>query len=118
MSSVVSYYKQFTIEEKFGFNKMTKRLFIEDTIKEFLITLVAMSILGLLLNGIINYFKERFLLYTWVLLTLFVLTFLFIFPTFIMPLFNKFENLDLDDPKEKEIHEKIEQLVRDLKFPL
>lgn len=33
-----SYYSTFVIEEKFGFNKMTKKLFFSDTIKSFVLS--------------------------------------------------------------------------------
>jgi STE24 endopeptidase len=36
----ISYYHTFVIEEKFGFNKMTKKLFFIDTIKSFLLSLI------------------------------------------------------------------------------
>jgi STE24 endopeptidase len=36
----LSYYSTFVIEEKFGFNKMTKKLFVLDTIKGLLLSLI------------------------------------------------------------------------------
>ena len=52
----------------------------------------------------------------------FVIAFLFIFvmiyPNLIMPLFNKFENLDENNATEKEILLKIEQMSKKMNFPL
>jgi STE24 endopeptidase len=35
-----AYYENFVIEEKFGFNKMTKKLFVIDTIKSIFLTMI------------------------------------------------------------------------------
>lgn len=94
-----SYYKQFVIEEKFGFNKMTPGLFISDLIKN---TIVGMLI-GLPLLWIVLLVMESsgslWWLYTWVIWSAFQLLMMVLYPTVIAPLFNKFSPLEDDDLK-------------------
>ncbi len=88
-----SYYFQFVIEEKFGFNKMDKKTFILDTIKS--------SILGLvfgipLLAGLL-WFIDNFADNWWIFGAALILGFqLFtaaIYPVVLAPIFNKFTPL-------------------------
>lgn len=64
-----SYYATFVIEEKFGFNKTTKKLFIADNIKQTLISLA----LGLPLIGLIAWIYQElnslFWLVGWLLIS-------------------------------------------------
>ena len=88
------YYKQFVLEAKFGFNKMSVRLFITDMIKGIGLGLV----LGLPLIWVILSLMEKsgalWWLYAWLVWSGFQLLMLVLFPTFIAPLFNKFVPLD------------------------
>ena len=89
-----SLFSTFVIEARFGFNKMTWKLYLLDTIKGILIG----SILGLpLLLGVL-WLMERmgsnWWLYVWAVWVTFSLLLLFIYPTFIAPLFNKFQPLE------------------------
>jgi STE24 endopeptidase len=83
-------YRTFIIEAKFGFNKMTFSLYLIDALKGMLIG----AVLGLpLLFGVL-WLMERmgdlWWLYVWSVWVSFNLLLLFIYPTFIAPLFNKF----------------------------
>jgi STE24 endopeptidase len=83
-------YRTFIIEAKFGFNKMTFSLYLIDALKGMLIG----AVLGLpLLLGVL-WLMERmgdlWWLYVWGVWVSFNLLLLFIYPTFIAPLFNKF----------------------------
>lgn len=87
------YYKTFVIDERFGFNKMTPRMFFTDLVKH--------SLVGLLLGAPIL-FAALYLMqsagdywwaYLWVVWSVFNLLMLAIYPTFIAPLFNKFSPL-------------------------
>ncbi len=86
-------YSTFVIEAKFGFNKMTLRLYLIDTLKGMLVGMA----LGLpLLFGVLWLMErmgENWWLYVWGVWVLFNLLILFIYPTFIAPLFNKFTPL-------------------------
>ena len=100
------YYKTFTIDERFGFNKMTKSLFFNDLIKH--------SVVGLAL-GLPILFAALWLMqgagqywwfYLWVVWSIFNLIMLAVYPTFIAPLFNKFTPL-----KDENLKSRIEALL-------
>jgi len=83
-------YHTFVIEARFGFNKTTFTLYLLDALKGMLIG----AILGLpLLFGVL-WLMERmgsyWWLYVWLVWMAFNLLILFIYPSFIAPLFNKF----------------------------
>jgi STE24 endopeptidase len=84
-----SYYKTFVIEEKFGFNKTTKKLFFMDKLKGWLLLLF----LGVPLLYAITwlYLKSGslFWIYTWILLSIFSLFLNLFYSSIIVPLFNK-----------------------------
>lgn len=85
-----SYYKQFVIEEKFGFNKMTLTLFISDAIKNSIVgIIIGLPLLWIILlvmhsSGALWWF------YTWVIWSGFQILMMVLYPTVIAPLFNKF----------------------------
>lgn len=87
------YYKTFVIDAHFGFNKMTRGMFIADMVKQ--------GILGIVLGAPILFAAlwlmegagEYWWLYLWVVWSVFNLLVLAIYPTFIAPLFNKFTPL-------------------------
>lgn len=83
------YYSTFVIEEKFGFNKMTKKLFFSDTIKGlFLSALIGWPLLALIV-WIYSIFGGNFWLYAWGIATGFSLFFMMFYSSLIVPLFNK-----------------------------
>jgi len=83
-------YQTFVIEARFGFNKMTFMLYLKDALKGLLIG----AALGLPLLFCVLWLMERmgsyWWLYVWLVWVLFSLLILFIYPSFIAPLFNKF----------------------------
>ena len=88
-----SLYRTFVIEARFGFNKMTLALYLKDALKGLLLG----AILGLpLLSGVLwlmSAMGSYWWLYVWLAWMVFNLLILFIYPTFIAPLFNKFTPL-------------------------
>jgi STE24 endopeptidase len=103
----VSYYRTFVIENKFGFNKMSPRMFFLDLIKRTILG----GLLGVpLLLGILWLMQKMgpsWWFYAWLAWMGFNLVVLAIFPTWIAPLFNKFTPLE-DAP----LKARIEQLMR------
>ena len=85
-----SIYRTFVIEARFGFNKMTFKLYLLDALKGILIG----AVLGLpLLFGVLwlmGRMGAYWWLYVWMVWVVFNLLILFIYPSFIAPLFNKF----------------------------
>ena len=94
ISTPFSYYKTFVIEERFGFNKSTKKLFIIDKIKG----LVMMAIIGGGLLALIVWFYQAtgtcFWLYAWGLITIFTVFMNMFYARLIVPLFNKQKPLE------------------------
>jgi STE24 endopeptidase len=88
-----SLYRTFSIEARFGFNKMTLKLYLIDALKSLLLG----AVLGLpLLAGVLwlmSAMGAYWWLYVWLAWMAFNLLVLFIYPTFIAPLFNKFTPL-------------------------
>lgn len=84
-----SYYGTFVIEEKFGFNKMTKKLFFTDTVKWlFLSALIGWPLLALIV-WIYSIVWNNFWIYAWAIATGFSLFFMMFYSSLIVPLFNK-----------------------------
>lgn len=87
------YYKTFTVDEAFGFNKMTRPMFFSDMLKH--------TIVGVLLGAPILFAALWLMqgagtywwLYLWVIWSVFNLLMLAVYPTFIAPFFNKFSPL-------------------------
>ncbi len=108
-----SVYRQFKLEAKFGFNRMTPKLFISDSLKGILIG----AVLGLpLLAAVLWLMAEAgtfWWLWAWGLWSVFNLLVLFIFPTWIAPLFNKFTPLE-----DQALAQKIQALAQRCGFSL
>ncbi len=87
-------YRQFFLEERFGFNRMTPGLFVSDMLKGVLVG----ALLGIPLVAAVLWIMAETGPYWWVwawgLWAGFNLLVLLIFPTWIAPLFNKFTPLD------------------------
>ena len=90
----LSLYKQFVIEAKYGFNRMTIKLFIVDLIKQTALGVVIGTPLLLAVLWLMAQMGNLWWLYVWLFWCAFNLLMLFIYPTWIAPLFNKFSPLD------------------------
>lgn len=96
-----SYYQTFVIEEKFGFNKTTKKTFVLDKLKGLLMTAI---IGGAILALIIWFYQltgKDFWLYAWGLIAVFSLFMNMFYAKLIVPLFNKQAPLANGDLREK-----------------
>jgi STE24 endopeptidase len=106
-------YNTFVLEEKFGFNKQTPKLFVVDMIKT---NLLAFVLTPPILSGflaIIQKTGSQFFYYLWMFgagLQVFMIT---IYPIAILPLFNKLSPLE-----EGKLKTDVEDLAKKLKFPL
>ena len=89
-----SLYKTFRLEERFGFNKMTAKLWLADLLKSTLVgAVVGLPIVALIL-WLMSSAGSLWWLWTWMVWMGFNLLVLVFFPTVIAPLFNKFKPLD------------------------
>jgi STE24 endopeptidase len=92
----LDYYKQFVLEQKFGFNKMSKSLFFGDMLKSSLLgALIGLPLIWVMLT-LMDTSGALWWLYAWVVWSGFQITMMVVFPTWIAPLFNKFTPLDDD----------------------
>ncbi|MBI4207180.1 MAG: M48 family metallopeptidase [Betaproteobacteria bacterium] len=99
-------YRTFRIEERFGFNRMTPRLFFLDLAKSVLIA----AAFGIPLAACVLWLMERmgpyWWLYAWLVWIGFNLFMLAIYPTWIAPLFNRFSPM-----QDAELKERVERLL-------
>jgi STE24 endopeptidase len=108
-----SIYSTFVIEEKFGFNKTTVKTFILDRLKGLLLSLLLGAPILALILWLLGELGQYAWLYAWGAVTLFTLIMQYIYPVFIMPLFNKFSPLE-----EGELRTKIFDYAKSVKYPL
>ncbi len=87
------YYKSFVIDQLFGFNKMTPRMFFTDLIKHCIVGLVLGAPILFVALWLMQSASDYWWLYLWVVWSVFNLLILAIYPTFIAPMFNKFSPL-------------------------
>ena len=99
-------YRTFVIEARFGFNRITPRLFLADLAKQALLAAGLGIPLLLLVLWLMQAMGEAWWLYVWIAWMGFNLLVLLIFPTFIAPLFNRFT--PLEDPS---LAKRIESLL-------
>lgn len=105
------YYRQFVLEEKFGFNKMTPSLFVGDIVKSAILgIIIGLPVVWVLLT-VMGKAGTWWWLYAWILWTIFQYLMLFLYPAFIAPLFNKFTPLE-----DESLRTGIEDLMRRVGF--
>ena len=108
-----SYYSTFVIEEKFGFNKTTKKLFVVDSIKQALLSIALGLPVIYLIAWIYQSLESKFWLVGWLAVSAISL-FMFIFGTRIfLPMFNKLKPLP-----EGELRSEVEAYCQSQGFPL
>jgi STE24 endopeptidase len=105
------YYKSFVVDARFGFNKMTPKIFFIDLVKGNILFLVIgvpllLAALWLMKSAGVNWW-----LYLWLLLVGFSIFMQAIAPTFIAPLFNKFTPL-----ADESLKSRIENLLKKCGF--
>jgi len=87
-------YRTFVIEERFGFNRTTPRLFITDNIKQTVLLMALGAPVIFLVLWLMNHAGARWWLYVWIVWMAFSLLLAWAYPALIAPWFNKFVPLD------------------------
>jgi STE24 endopeptidase len=100
-------YATFRIEQRFGFNRMTWRLYLADMLKGIAVAVVLGLPLAALILWIMGATGGLWWLWAWGVWTGFQLLMLLLYPTVIAPLFNKFEPL----PDER-LRERVQSLMQ------
>lgn len=112
LSAPFDLYQTFILEEKFGFNRTTFATWILDRVKGAVLgALIGLPLLAALL-WIFQYVPLAWV-WGWLLVTAFSLGLTYVAPTWIMPLFNKFEPLE-----EGELKQEIHAMAEKCEFPL
>ncbi len=113
ISTPFSYYKTFVIEEQFGFNKTTRKLFVIDKIKGWLMTIIIGGGILALIIWFYEFTGQYFWLYAWGLVTLFIVFMNMFYSKLIVPLFNRQVPL-----KNGELRDKISAYAKTVGFKL
>lgn len=108
-----SIWRKFVLEERFGFNRVTPQLFVADTLKTLFVLLLFGTPLAAAVLWIMGNTGNNWVWLAWVTWIVFKLLILWLFPTFIAPLFNKFTPLEQPDMRER-----IENLAKRCDFSL
>jgi STE24 endopeptidase len=101
------YYRQFVVEQRFGFNRMSKGIFFLDRLKGVLLGAAFGLPLLFVVLWLMNQAGNLWWLWTWVVWVAFQMLVLVLYPSFIAPLFNKFEPL-----KDEALKNRIEALMQ------
>ncbi len=112
LSIPLGLYSTFVIEEKHGFNRQTLKGFFADVLKG---ALLGSLLGGLLISGLIwvmDRLGDGWWIWAWALVSFFSIFLAWVFPSFLAPLFNKFQPLP-----EGELKEKIQALAARVDFP-
>ena len=96
-----SLYQQFVIEARYGFNRMTLGLFFADLIKHSLVGIVIGAPVIAAVLWLMGAMGNYWWLYVWLFWCGFNLLILFVYPTWIAPLFNKFSPLEDGEMKSR-----------------
>lgn len=97
----LEYYRQFGLEERFGFNKATVKLWITDKCKGLIISLVIGVPLISLIIFLIHQLGNYWWIWAFVTLFLFQLVMMVLYPMLILPWFNKLTPLPDDDLRQR-----------------
>ena len=94
-------YSQFVIEQEYGFNNSTIKLWIADKFKSLLVGLVLGAPILTLLLWFSESFKQTWWIWGFIAVAIFQILMIIVYPRFIIPLFNKLEDLPDGELKER-----------------
>ena len=107
-----SFYSNFVIESRYEFNISTKLFFFKDNLISLLLTLIVVSLLSLVFFYIVSFQNLWWLLMSLAMFLVIIIS-MFIYPTYISPIFNKFKKL-----KNVKIKEEIKDLSERTDFSI
>lgn len=106
-------FDEFYIEKKFGFSKMTAKLWILDQIKSFVVSMILIAVLLLAMIFVMQVFPKSWWIFLLIVILAFSLLMQVLYPLVIAPLFNKFSPLE-----EGELKNRLENLLVKTGFKL
>jgi len=98
-------YSTFKVENKYGFNKMTMKLWLTDFIKSIILSTIFIGIMTAGALYLVKASPDFWWLFVWLFFLLFSIFMMYISPYVIEPLFNKFTPIE---------NEEIESSIRDI----
>lgn len=104
-------YKEFHIEKKFGFSNMTFKLWFFDSVKNLIVSIIVLAVLGAAMIGILTGLPKMWWIFITCVMFAFTLIMQILYPLVIAPLFNKFTPLE-----DGELKIKITNLMNTLGF--
>ena len=113
ISLPISFYSTFYIEEKYGFNKSSKKLFFIDQIKGLIISIFLGSIILFMILNFFMFFGKNAWIYSWIIMSIFIISMPIIYVNWIAPLFNEFTKLG-----DGELKNQINKYSTKVEFPL
>ncbi len=111
VSLPLSWFNTFVIETKFGFNKMSQQLFFFDLLKSIILSFILFAPLMVLIFYGIELLPNNWWLAAFFIFTFFQILLQFIFPKFVLPLFNK-----LTPVEDEGLRNSINDLAQKLSF--
>lgn len=90
----IGWYRQFVLEKRFGFSRMTQRLFFTDLLRGLALSVALGAPLLIAVLWLMQRAGQQWWLWTWVVWVVFNLAVLVLYPTVIAPLFNRFVPMD------------------------
>ena len=100
------YYHSFIVEDRYGFNTKTLKIWFSDLLKSMLVTIVVGTFLLSAILLMLRYAGKTWWIWAWAVLLGFQLLMTILYPTVIAPLFNKFTLLE-----DSELKDGIERLA-------
>jgi STE24 endopeptidase len=94
------YYHSFVLEERYGFNTKTLKIWLSDLIKSMLVVIIIGTFLLCTLLLMVKYAGHNWWIWTWAIFLCFQLLMTVLYPTIIAPLFNKFTPLEDSELKD------------------
>ena len=102
------YYHSFVLEERYGFNTKTLKIWLSDLVKSMLVVIIIGTFLLSSLLLMIKYAGQNWWIWAWAIFLCFQLLMTILYPTIIAPLFNKFTPLE-----DSELKDSIKRLAKE-----
>jgi STE24 endopeptidase len=99
-------YSTFVIEDRYGFNTKTIKLWAIDWVKGMALSFILGGIIIFFLLALVHYVTNAWWFFAWIVISVFELLIMWLYPVLIAPLFNKFEPIH-----SKELEDKIATLM-------
>jgi len=101
------YYSTFVVEERHGFNRSTRKLWVTDQLKGAFLSVVLLSLLLISVLGTMEIFPSTWWLWSFVVVSVLQVVLVLLYPVLIAPWFNTFSPLE-DSGLEEEIRRLME----------